>query len=64
MSSDSRKPRDEPERKALSSIQTALELSAAGEVSWDAVAAECRALTRERSHTPSEQLLRESRDER
>ena len=39
-------------------------LSAEAELSFDDLAAELRALTAERSHTPAEQLLREGRDER
>jgi plasmid stability protein len=39
-------------------------LSAEAELSFEDLAAELRALTAERQHTPSEQLLREGRDER
>ncbi|MBV9554414.1 MAG: hypothetical protein JO032_16660 [Alphaproteobacteria bacterium] len=39
-------------------------LSAEAELSFDELAAELRALTADRRHTPAEQLLREGRDER
>ncbi|HVC51534.1 MAG TPA: plasmid stabilization protein [Stellaceae bacterium] len=39
-------------------------LQAETELSFDELAAELRALTAGRTHTPSEQLLREGRDER
>jgi plasmid stability protein len=39
-------------------------LSGEAESSFDALAAELRALTKGRKHTPSERLLREGRDER
>ena len=39
-------------------------LSQEGETSFDDLAAEFRALTAGRPHTPAETLLRESRDER
>jgi plasmid stability protein len=38
-------------------------LAAEQEPSFEQLAAELRALTRDRKHTPAEQLLRESRDE-
>jgi len=39
-------------------------LQAETELSFDELAAELRALTAGRSHTPAEQLIREGRDER
>ncbi|HEX3882826.1 MAG TPA: plasmid stabilization protein [Stellaceae bacterium] len=39
-------------------------LNAETELSFDELAAELRALTAGRSHTPAEQLIREGRDER
>lgn len=39
-------------------------LTAETEPTFEDLAAELRALTRERQHTPAEQLLRETRDER
>ncbi len=39
-------------------------LSGEGSLSWDEMAARLRELTSGRKHTPSEVLLRESRDER
>ena len=39
-------------------------LSGEAETSFDDLAAELRALTADRHHTPAEDLLRESRDER
>ena len=39
-------------------------LNAEADVSFDDLAAELRALTAGRRHTPAEQLLREGRDER
>lgn len=39
-------------------------LSSEAEPTFEELAAELRALTRGRRHTPAEQLLRESRDER
>jgi plasmid stability protein len=39
-------------------------LSAESELSFEDLAAELRALTAGREHTPAEKLLRESRDER
>jgi antitoxin FitA len=39
-------------------------LSGEAEVDFDALAAELRALTAGRRHTPAEELLREGRDER
>jgi antitoxin FitA len=39
-------------------------LSGEAEISFDDLAAELRALTAERSHTPAEDLQREGRDER
>ncbi|HJU20577.1 MAG TPA: plasmid stability protein stbC [Stellaceae bacterium] len=40
------------------------ELSGEGEIDFDRLAAEFRALTAGRRHTPAEQLLREERDRR
>jgi antitoxin FitA len=39
-------------------------LSSEAEIDFDALAAELRALTAGRRHTPAEELLREGRDER
>ena len=39
-------------------------LSGEAEIDFDALAAELRALTAGRRHTPAEELLREGRDER
>lgn len=39
-------------------------LAAEQELGFEQLAAELRALTSDRKHTPAEQLLRESRDER
>jgi plasmid stability protein len=39
-------------------------LSAEAELSFEDLAAELRGLTADRRHTPSEQLMREGRDER
>ena len=41
-----------------------LALAGEGEIDFDKLAAEFRKLTADRQHTPSEVLLRESRDER
>ena len=54
-------------RSAEAEVREILKLALAEEpeaASFDDLAAELRALTAGRTHTPSEELLRESRDER
>ncbi len=52
----------EAEHRAI--LRQALESEAGAEVSFDELAAELRKLTSDRRQTPSEDLLREGRDER
>ncbi len=55
---------DDVSGKRLQQLAAALDDQAASEASFEVPAAELRALTRGRQHTPADALLREARDER